>query len=145
MKTFVLAFTVLVLIAVPAGTQSNSEESGPHCARMMGMKMPASKLAEIRVYPMQQFNQDQADIARLRQIVSELRGKKESVGSKRRAELEEELFRVLDTHLERITSEKGKSETAVQVQTKLNRMEGKMMCGACHGMGGMHGGPRSSD
>lgn len=99
--------------------------------------MPASKLAEIRVYPLEQFKQDQADVERLRQIVRELRSSTDarSAGSAYHAQLERELFRLLDKHLERYTSDQGKSETAVAVQDKLNQMEGKMMCGACHGMG----------
>lgn len=144
MNKFVLAFVLLALIAVPALTQSPQEEKAPHCRGMMGMKMPASKLAEIRVYPMQQFEQDQADVLRVQEIVRELRSDRGAViGTKRHAELEKELFLLLDNHLHRYTSDEGKSETAVAVQTKLNQMEGKMMCGACHGMGmgmgAMHG------
>jgi hypothetical protein len=136
-KTFAFALVLLAFIVVPGSTQPPQSEAGPQCGRMMGMKMPASKLAEIRVYPLEQFKQDQADVERLRQIVRELRSSADtrSAGSAHHAQLEQELFRLLDKHLERSTSDQGKSETAIAVQTRLNQMEGKMMCGACHGMG----------
>lgn len=138
MKAFLLVCAVSTLICIPALTESTQNDVQSHCSRTMGMAMPASKLAEIRVYPMQQFKDDQQDLQRIQEIVRELRADNaagNAAASSRHVEMENELFSLIDKHLERVTSDRGKSDTAVGVQTKLNQMEGRMMCGACHGKG----------
>ena len=44
-----------------------------------------------------------------------------------------QLMRALLSYAERQDTDKGKSLVAVQVQRHLNRIEGQVMCEACHG------------
>lgn len=146
MKYRVLIVVSIVLVMGVAIAQSGRPQQqaggmGMMCGGGMTSGTAMTKRAEIRVIPMKVFDQDKTDIARMRQIVGELQTNRQRAKATdpvlmRQFELEDELAQLLNAHLERATTDNGKSERAIAVQTKLNRMEGRMMCGACHGGGG---------
>jgi hypothetical protein len=148
LKSIFVGFVVLFLAVVMAQSRSMQQQQGGMMCGGMGTGMasgsPMTKRAEIRVMPMKLFDQDNADIARLRQIVEELQANRQRTKVadptiKHQFDLEDQLADLLKAHLERVTTDQGKSERAIAVQARLNQMEGKMMCGACHGGGRMMG------
>lgn len=139
MHVRVLSLVAVLLFFVPAFSQGPQHQCRMMTGGMSGATM--TKRAEIRVIPIAQFNEDKAATEKMTVLLNQLRENQKNMkasdpASKKQLQLETELMDVLDAHMKRIGSDDGKSETAVAVQKKLNAMEGKMMCGACHGMGG---------
>ena len=94
--------------------------------------------AEIRVLPTELAAANRAELASLRDRVAQ--------GESNAARLEVsdpavreylarqlQLAKALLSYAERQDSEDGKSPVVLQVEHRLNRIEGRMMCEACHG------------
>lgn len=143
-----LALVALTLLFTLALAQEPATPPGPQhrCMRMGAMSgATMTKRAEIRVVPMARVEQEKQEAAALRRLLAELEASAAAMKTKDRAwqkhlALQAELAKAVQQHLDAYNSDEGKSETALEVQKKLNAMEGQRMCGACHGHGGM-GGP----
>jgi len=144
MHVRVLSLIAILLFFLPAFSQGPQHQCRMMSGGMSGTTM--TKRAEIRVIPMAQVAEEQAAIEKMASLLTQLRDNRKAIKNNdtampKQLQLEADLIDTLDSHLKRATSDEGKSETAISVQKKLNAMEGKMMCGACHGMGGqMQGG-----
>lgn len=139
MQVRLLALAAVLLFLLPAYSQGPQHQCRMGMGKMSGATM--TKRAEIRVIPTAQFKEDQAAIERMNLLLTQLRENQKAIAkadaaTRKQLQMETELADLLDAHLKRLASDEGKSETALAVQKKLNAMEGKMMCGACHGMGG---------
>ncbi len=136
--SWVTAFTFSLLL-LPA------RAAGPGCPQddsMANRTMPVAKRAEIIVVPQAIYERDRIEVARMQVLLAELQLTAPRVSAPDRAtqryvELSAELATLVSAHLDRLLTTKGRSQTAIAVQTHLNRMEGNSMCGACHGGMGM--------
>jgi hypothetical protein len=95
------------------------------------------KRAEIRVVPADRVAADNAELQSLRDRVVRAELDSSRLAPADRAVRDQllrqrELMYALLTYAEHQDSDRGKSPTALEVQKKLNKMEGQMMCEACH-------------
>jgi hypothetical protein len=93
--------------------------------------------AQIRVVPLEQVASQKSELASLRSRVSQAERESQRLSPSDAAVREQlaqqaQLIRDLLGYAERQDSDQGKSPTAVEVQTQLNRIEGQVMCEACH-------------
>jgi len=93
--------------------------------------------AEIRVMPLDLLAANRAELQSLRERVAQAESDSNRLGSPDQAVREQlsrqfELMRALLRFAQRQESDAGKSATAIEVQRHLNRIEGQMMCEACH-------------
>lgn len=93
--------------------------------------------AEIRVIPLDLVAADRAELQSLRTRVTEAEVDAARLAPSDPAVREQfsrqvQLMKAMLTFAERQDSDQGKSPTALQVQQHLNRIEGQMMCEACH-------------
>ncbi|MBZ5704308.1 MAG: hypothetical protein LAN63_03075 [Acidobacteriia bacterium] len=105
--------------------------------------------AEIRVVPLDLAAADRAELQSLRTRIAEAEMDAARVAPSDPAVREQfarqvQLMRALLGFAERQDSDRGKSPTALQVQQHLNRIEGQVMCEACHNriVAGSDGGGR---
>jgi len=103
-----------------------------------------TRRAEIRVTPMdvveQHRAQDAALVADLRTMLASNVSLQQANGDARVRQhlmLESQLAQAVLNHLDRDSSDAGKTATSLAVQKKLNAMEGRANCGACHSGVGM--------
>jgi hypothetical protein len=120
----------LVLLAfLSAQTQTDQRAPGGDAVRMW-------RHAQIRVVPLDLFASDKAELESLRARVlqSERDAARLSPDPASREQLARQLqlMKALVSYAERSQSDQGKSPTAVDVQSRLNRIEGLTMCEACH-------------
>lgn len=131
-----LTLSLLLLPAHAAGPNPQQDDT------MANRTMPVAKRAEIIVVPQAAYERDRIEVARMQVLLGELQLTAPRVSAPDRAtqhyvELTAELTQLVSAHLDRLLTTKGRSQTALTVQTRLNRMEGNAMCGACHGGMGM--------
>jgi hypothetical protein len=141
MQLRMLAIAAVILFFTPAFGQGPQHQCRMGMSGGMSGASTMTKRAEIRVIPLAQANDDRVAVEKMSSLLSQMRENRKAVKStdaatQKQLQLESELADLLESHVKRISSDEGKSETALSVQKKLNAMEGKMMCGACHGMGG---------
>ena len=94
--------------------------------------------AEIRVLPTELAAANRAELVSLRDRVAQLETNAARIEVSDPAVREQiarqlQLAKALLSYAERLNSEDGKSPVVVQVEHRLNRIEGRMMCEACHG------------
>jgi len=135
MKRFL--FLVVLVLALPLDAQAPQPRYGLEDAP--GPRM--TKRAAIRVVPMRQLQEEQAQTAEILDLLRTMAITRVHITSgdpvvRQQLELESRLTDAVRIHLDHDTSDDGKGGTAVAVQRKLNDMEGQVMCGACHGGSG---------
>jgi hypothetical protein len=108
--------------------------------------------AEIRVIPLDLVAADRVELQSLRTRVAEAEADAARIAPSDPAVREQlsrqvQIMRALLGFAERQGSDQGKSPTALQVQQHLNRIEGQMMCEACHNrvLAGRDGGGRKPE
>ena len=94
--------------------------------------------AEIRVLPTDLAAANRAELASLRDRVAqaEINATRLEVSDpavREQLARQLQLAKALLSYAERQDSEEGKSPVILQVEHRLNRIEGRMMCEACHG------------
>jgi hypothetical protein len=115
----------------PAVTgQAQLDQPGSDSVRMW-------RRAEIRVVPLDLAVADRAELQSLRARVAEaesnaLRLNVSDPAVREQLARQLQLVRSLMSYAERHDSDRGKSPTAREVQSRLNRIEGQVMCEACH-------------
>ena len=93
--------------------------------------------AEIRVVPLEQLHADQLELETLRNRVSKAEAEGISLWfadatMRRQLQSQVDLMKDLLQFAEQQQSDRGKSPTAVEVERRLNQIEGQVMCEACH-------------
>jgi hypothetical protein len=93
--------------------------------------------AQIRVVPLDLVAADRAELESLRARVTKAEADVARLGpvdapAREQIARQAQLMRSLLNYADRHDSDQGKGPTAVEVERRLNRIEGEIMCEACH-------------
>jgi len=121
----------------PAPALSTLSNDGGSVAQMSSDGVRMSRRADIVVIPVEVTVANRAELASLRDRVAEaevdmIRLDRSDPADREQLSRQLQIMRALLHYAERQDTDQGKGLVALQVQQHLNKIEGQVMCEACH-------------